>query len=339
MHMREGRLDLALDEFKKAVKADPKNPYFQKGLGQAYAAKRKWDDAADAFRKALELNPYYVDVRNDLGMALILGGNREAGKKEFLTAFGDPTNPTPEISARNLGQVYFEEKNYAESASWFRTSVNRNKSYGEAYLGLADALAASGRPEEALLQLEAGVKEAPDDRDARAHPGPGLPEGRALQRGAGAARGRGEEGSHGARRPPARPSCSRTSPSRPVPYLVILQKLLEAVAGAQAALLLDAQGEVVVEAGCSDDRHRLIAAYHGIALATVQRAAERYDVGALAPRRVPLRLGERDPAPAQGRLLPDHVPRRGREPGRGRAPLRAGAAEPERGDLTAGSRR
>jgi protein O-GlcNAc transferase len=163
MHMREGRIDLALDEFKKAVKADPKNPYFQKGLGQAYAAKRKWDDAADAFRKALELNPYYVDVRNDLGMALILGGNREGGKKEFLAAFGDPTNPTPEISARNLGQVYYEEKNYAESASWYRTSLNRNKSYGEAYLGLADALAASGRPEEALLQLEAGAKEAPDD--------------------------------------------------------------------------------------------------------------------------------------------------------------------------------
>jgi Tfp pilus assembly protein PilF len=162
-HLREGRIDLALEEFKKAVKADPKNPYFQKGLGQAYAAKRKWDDAADAFRKALELNPYYVDVRNDLGMALILGGNREAGKKEFLTAFGDPTNPTPEISARNLGQVYYEEKNYAESASWFRTSLNRNKAYGEAYLGLADALAASGRPEEALLQLEAGAKEAPED--------------------------------------------------------------------------------------------------------------------------------------------------------------------------------
>jgi Tfp pilus assembly protein PilF len=163
MHLREGRVDLALDEFKKAVKADPKNPYFQKGLGQAYAAKRKWGDAAEAFRKALELNPYYVDVRNDLGMALILGGNPEAGKKEFLAAFGDPTNPTPEISARNLGQAYFDEKNYAEAASWFRTSLNRNKAYGEAYVGLADSLAASGRPEEALVQLETGVKEAPED--------------------------------------------------------------------------------------------------------------------------------------------------------------------------------
>ena len=41
MHLREGRVDLALEEFKHAVKADPKNPYFQKGLGLAYAAKRR----------------------------------------------------------------------------------------------------------------------------------------------------------------------------------------------------------------------------------------------------------------------------------------------------------
>ena len=165
MHLREGRLDLAIDEFKKAVKADPKNPYFEKGLGQAYAAKRRWNDAIESFRRALELNPYYVDVRNDLGTALILAGQREAGRKEFLTAFGDPTNPTPEISARNLGQAYYEEKNYVEAASWFRTSVGRNKSYADAYLGLADALTASGRPEDALVQLESGAKEIPDDAD------------------------------------------------------------------------------------------------------------------------------------------------------------------------------
>jgi predicted regulator of Ras-like GTPase activity (Roadblock/LC7/MglB family) len=66
-----------------------------------------------------------------------------------------------------------------------------------------------------------------------------------------------------------------------VPYLVVLQKLLEAVAGAQAALLLDPQGEVVVEAGVRDDRHRLIAAYQGIALSTVQRTTERHGVGRL----------------------------------------------------------
>ena len=46
-----------------------------------------------------------------------------------------------------------------------------------------------------------------------------------------------------------------------MPYLLLLRRLLAAVAGSQAALLLDAQGEVVVEAGATDDRQRLIGAF------------------------------------------------------------------------------
>src|SRR5262245_52596228 len=163
MHLREGRVDLALEEFKKAVKEDGKNPYFQKGLGLAYSAKRDWKPAIASFRRALELNPYYVDVRNDLATALIGSGEREAGKKEFLTAYSDPTNPTPEVSARNLGQAYFDEKNYPEAINWFRTSLNRNKDYTDAHLGLADALLGAGRPDEAVAQLEAAVKDLPTD--------------------------------------------------------------------------------------------------------------------------------------------------------------------------------
>jgi type IV pilus assembly protein PilF len=160
-HLRDGRPKLALEEFQRAIKQDPKNPYFHKGLGLAYATLKRFDDAVDAFRKALELNPYYTDVRNDLGMALVLAGKRQAGKAEFLAAFNDPTNPTPEISSRNLGQAYFEENNHAEAANWFRSSLNRNKAYPDAYLGLADALVALGRAEEAMTTLETGASEVP----------------------------------------------------------------------------------------------------------------------------------------------------------------------------------
>jgi Tfp pilus assembly protein PilF len=176
MHLREGRVDLALEEFKRAAKEDPKNPYFQKGLGLAYVSKREWKEAIECFRKALELTPYDVDVRNDLGTALIGSGDREAGKKEFVAAFSDPTNPTPEISARNLGEAYLEEKNYPEAINWFRSSLSRNKDYPDPYLGLAEALIGAGRLEEAVAQLEAAVTEIPGD------PGLNLALGQALFR-------------------------------------------------------------------------------------------------------------------------------------------------------------
>ncbi|MFI5182812.1 MAG: tetratricopeptide repeat protein [Vicinamibacteria bacterium] len=177
-HLRGGRLDMALEEFKGAVKQDPKNPYFFKGLGVAYAQladrcpakdqscrQRNLEEAVLAARKAIELNPYYADARNDLGTYLIRSGKREEGKKEFLAAFGDPTNPSPEFAAGNLGQAFFEEKNYSQAANWFQTSLGKNKLHALAYLGLSDTLLAMGRVDEAIVQLEAGAKALPENWD------------------------------------------------------------------------------------------------------------------------------------------------------------------------------
>ena len=162
-HLRERRPAQALDEFKKAVKLNGSNPYFQKGLGLAYTQLGRYPEAVTAFRRALELNPYYVDVRNDLGTALILSGKRLEGREEFVKAFNDPTNPTPELSARNLGQAYLEESNLAEAANWFQATLNRNKAVADAYQGLAEACFGLGRPQEAIPALEVGVKELPNN--------------------------------------------------------------------------------------------------------------------------------------------------------------------------------
>jgi Tfp pilus assembly protein PilF len=161
-HLQENRPTLAAEEFKKAIKLDPKSPYSHKGLGIAYTQMRKYPEAIAALRKALELNPYYVDVRNDLGTALILSGKREEGKAEFLAAYNDPTNPRPELTSYNLANAYLEERQYAEAANWFRTSVGRNKQNADAYLGLADALLALGQPEQAVGPLEEALKEIPN---------------------------------------------------------------------------------------------------------------------------------------------------------------------------------
>ncbi len=66
-----------------------------------------------------------------------------------------------------------------------------------------------------------------------------------------------------------------------MPYRRILEALVARVAGARTALLLDAQGEVVVGAGDLGERQRLIGAYQGIALGMATRTAERYEAGGI----------------------------------------------------------
>ncbi|MCM2256645.1 MAG: roadblock/LC7 domain-containing protein [Vicinamibacteria bacterium] len=64
-----------------------------------------------------------------------------------------------------------------------------------------------------------------------------------------------------------------------MPYLRLLEKLIASVPGAHGAMLLDQEGERVVEAGASDYRHRLIGAYQGIALQTARASADRHRAG------------------------------------------------------------
>ena len=67
-----------------------------------------------------------------------------------------------------------------------------------------------------------------------------------------------------------------------MPYQQILEDLVRSVRGAEGALLLDAEGEVVVQAGSRDFRHRLIGAYQGIALQVARRIGRRHGAGEIA---------------------------------------------------------
>jgi len=66
-----------------------------------------------------------------------------------------------------------------------------------------------------------------------------------------------------------------------MPYQRLIDELTSEVEGVQGALLLDSEGEVAVEAGARDVRHRLIGAYQGIALAVAKRTNRQYDIGSI----------------------------------------------------------
>jgi predicted regulator of Ras-like GTPase activity (Roadblock/LC7/MglB family) len=56
---------------------------------------------------------------------------------------------------------------------------------------------------------------------------------------------------------------------------------VRSVPGAEGALLLDSEGEVVVQVGPGAYRHRLIGAYQGLSLSIARRIGARYGAGAV----------------------------------------------------------
>lgn len=170
--LRDGFPQRALVEIQEALKKDGENAFYLKALGITYSQladqcrpndatcrTNYFKKAAEAAQKALSFNPDYVDVRNDLGIALLRLGKRTEGKAELARSFADPQCPTPEVTAWNLGQAFFEEKEYNEALTWFQAALNRNKTLAAAYVSIADVFLATNQPETAILQLENGMKE------------------------------------------------------------------------------------------------------------------------------------------------------------------------------------
>jgi tetratricopeptide (TPR) repeat protein len=174
--LRDGFPDRALIELEAALKKDPGNAFYLKGISVAYsqlADRCKPNDtgcrtgnlkkAIENAQKALVANPDYVDARNDLGIALLRLGKRTDGKAELAKAFADPQCPTPEVTAWNLGTAFFEEKEYNEAMTWFQAALNKNKSLAAGYVSIADILLILGQTDAAVVQLETGMKETGDN--------------------------------------------------------------------------------------------------------------------------------------------------------------------------------
>ena len=64
-------------------------------------------------------------------------------------------------------------------------------------------------------------------------------------------------------------------------FQALLDRLVGSVEGVQGAVLMDASGEVVFEAGDRSERHRLIGAYQGIALVRLKNVEERCETGSV----------------------------------------------------------
>src|SRR5438477_4842775 len=58
VHRRQGKWDLTLDELKKSIELNPRDPYTIAGLAETDVFLRRWREAEDAARRALTIDPH-----------------------------------------------------------------------------------------------------------------------------------------------------------------------------------------------------------------------------------------------------------------------------------------
>ncbi|HEV8261361.1 MAG TPA: c-type cytochrome biogenesis protein CcmI [Burkholderiales bacterium] len=116
-------------------------------LGRAYRALERFDEAADALRKAVALNPGNADLLADLAEALALRSGRTlAGEPTRLLERALKLEPDNDKALALSGSAAFERKDYKAAIRHWETLLKRPSVSGE----LAQALSA-GLSEARLL--------------------------------------------------------------------------------------------------------------------------------------------------------------------------------------------
>lgn len=104
MHIARSEYDLAAAQFQAALRSNPEDPRFYNALGISHGMIGANESAMQAFADGLNVAPKHISLRNNMGLALVMGGNHEDGIRMLEEVAADPA--ANETSHRNLQLAY-----------------------------------------------------------------------------------------------------------------------------------------------------------------------------------------------------------------------------------------
>lgn len=150
VHQALGNRWKAAAQYRAATQLDATQPEPYKALGDMFLIqpRRLYDQAMEAYAKAIELRPYYADAHVGLGDARAAKGDVDGAIKAYNQALVyNASNPRVHLS---LGKIFFNEKNlYYESVNAYKKAIDLDPSSVEARMGLGEVYEDKGLWKEA----------------------------------------------------------------------------------------------------------------------------------------------------------------------------------------------
>ena len=130
--------------------------YYQ--LGRYYQGQNRLALAAEAYQKALAIDPDFTEAHNGLGTIYAAEGKYEQAHKAFKAAIA--TAPDTARLYNNLGYLNFLEGHHAEAVAAFAKATDLDPTNQKAWNNLGMALAKNGEP----IKANQAFAQAKEDR-------------------------------------------------------------------------------------------------------------------------------------------------------------------------------
>ena len=151
VHQALGNRWKAAAQFRASTQLDAAYPEPFKALGDLFlsAPRRLFDQAVEAYGKAIELRPFYADAHVGLGDARAAKSDVDGAVAAYRKALvHNPVNPRVHLS---LGKIYYTEKGlYYESVNAYKRAIELDPGSVEARMGLGEVYEDKGLYKEAI---------------------------------------------------------------------------------------------------------------------------------------------------------------------------------------------
>jgi type IV pilus assembly protein PilF len=163
-YLQQGRPELAIERLNRALEQNPRNAEAHSMIALAYDQLGSSAEAEDHYKRAVQLEPQNGLSSNAYAVFLCRHQRWKDSEPYFQRAADSRNYRTPEVALTNAGNCAADNGDTTKAAQYYRTALQRNKTYADALRGMMDL----SYQEKNWLQARAFVQRYLDSQPASA---------------------------------------------------------------------------------------------------------------------------------------------------------------------------
>jgi type IV pilus assembly protein PilF len=136
-YMQQGRYDVAMKKFEKALDHDPKNALAHHYKAELHRRLKQYDQAKDHYEKALDYAPKDSLLLNNYGVFLCEIKDYKGAQEHFSKALTDPLYTSKDQAYENMGLCSLNQGELLKAEQSLRLALQHNPKLPKALFGLA----------------------------------------------------------------------------------------------------------------------------------------------------------------------------------------------------------